>query len=50
MFRRIVTMLVISGLVFGGSVGSASAVVEWELVDDSAALGMNGVSPHVVQP
>ena len=47
MFRRIVTMLVISGLVFGGSVGSASAVVEWELVDDSAALGMNGVSPHV---
>ena len=23
------------------------AVVEWELVDDSVSLGMNGVSPHV---
>ena len=25
----------------------ANAVVEWELVDDSVSLGMNGVSPHV---
>lgn len=39
--------LVISGMVFGGSVGSASAVVEWELVEESVSLGMNGVSPHV---
>ena len=41
------TISVICGLVFGGSTGTVSAVVEWELVDDSAALGMNGVSPHV---
>lgn len=47
MFRRIVMTLVISGMVFGGSVGSASAVVEWELIDESVSLGMNGVSPHV---
>lgn len=39
--------LVISGMVFGGSVGSTSAVVEWELVEESVSLGMNGVSPHV---
>ncbi|MFM7307110.1 MAG: hypothetical protein ACKO2Q_03890, partial [Actinomycetota bacterium] len=47
MFRRIVMTLVISGMVFGGSIGSASAVVEWELIEESVSLGMNGVSPHV---
>lgn len=47
MFRRMVTFAVICGLVFGGSTGSASAVVEWELKDDPVSLGMSGVSPHV---
>jgi len=29
------------------SLQPANAVVQWELIDDSVSLGMNGVSPHV---
>ncbi|MFM8001205.1 MAG: hypothetical protein ACKPAJ_02155, partial [Actinomycetota bacterium] len=37
----------VAGLAPVGHIGSAGAVVEWELVDENLSLGMNGVSPHV---
>lgn len=47
MVRRVVSSLVLGIVVCTGSVGTATAVVEWELVDDAVSLRMNGVSPHV---
>jgi hypothetical protein len=46
-FRRIGAVAMVVAVIAGMGVQSTSAVVEWELIDDMVALGMNGVSPHV---
>ena len=47
MFRRMCRIACVAGLLAVTAPNPSSAVVEWELIDDSVSLGMNGVSPHV---
>jgi len=47
MFRRVSRIACVAGLLAVTAAQPSSAVVEWELIDDSVSLGMNGVSPHV---
>lgn len=45
--RRIAVTMCLAVLTSLATTRSTHAVVEWELVDESVSLGMNGVSPHV---
>lgn len=47
MLQRRVAGLVLAALMLFGFAQPTTAVVEWELVDESVSLGMSGVSPHV---
>jgi len=47
MFHRVSRIACVAGLLAVTTAQPSSAVVEWELIDDSVSLGMNGVSPHV---
>jgi len=47
MIRRMVSVVCVAGLLAVVAGQPSSAVVEWELIDESVSLGMNGVSPHV---
>ena len=47
MLHRKMTGLALGVLVSLSIAQPSSAVVEWELIEESVSLGMNGVSPHV---